>query len=70
MAQEFAVGDRVAWNEEHNELRGRIIRVVTGDVEYGVRSERHATPDEPQYEVQHEDKDERSMHRQSLLHRI
>jgi hypothetical protein len=51
-------------------MHGRIVRVVTGTIDYGVRSRRHGSDDEPEYEIQHDDKDERSMHRQSLLHKI
>ncbi len=70
MAQQFKVGDHVAWNEQHHEKHGRIVRVITGTIDYGVRSRRHGSDEEPEYEIQHDDKDERSMHHQSLLHKI
>jgi hypothetical protein len=70
MAQQFKVGDHVAWNEEHNELRGRVVRVITGTVEFGVRSRRHGTADEPEYEIQRDDRDDRAVHPQKLLRKI
>jgi hypothetical protein len=70
MAQQFKVGDHVAWNDEHNELHGRVVRVITGTEDFGVRSRRHGTPDEPEYEIQRDDRNDRAVHPQSLLRRI
>ena len=50
MANRFNVGDHVRWNSEAGHVTGRIIKLHTRDTEYKGHS-RHASEDEPQYEI-------------------
>ena len=69
MKQQFNVGDHVSWNSEAGRVSGRIIRIVTSDTEYkGYRH--HATPDEPQYEIQSDKTDHVAIHKGSALTKI
>jgi len=69
MKEQFNIGDHVSWNSEAGRVSGRIIRIVTSDIEYkGYR--RHATPDEPQYEIQSDKTDHVAMHKGSALTKI
>ncbi|GAB3343134.1 DUF2945 domain-containing protein [Chromohalobacter beijerinckii] len=69
MAKRFKVGDRVRWNSEAGHVSGRVIRVHTRDTEYkGHR--RHASEDEPQYEIKSDKTDHIAMHKDSALCKI
>jgi len=50
MAKRFKVGDHVICNSEAGRVTGKIIRVHTQDTEYNGHK-RHASEDEPQYEI-------------------
>lgn len=65
----FRVGDHVSWNSEAGRVRGRIIEVVTGPIEFkGYRV--HATPEEPQYKIKSDTTDHISMHKGAALRRL
>jgi hypothetical protein len=66
MTQRLKVGDHVTWNSEAGRVTGRIIRVHTRDTEYkGYR--RHATREEPQYEIKSDKTEHIAMHKGSAL---
>lgn len=66
MTRRFKVGDHVTWNSEAGRVSGRIIRLHTSDTEYkGYR--RHATPEEPQYEIKSDKTEHIAMHKGSAL---
>ena len=66
MARRFKVGDHVTWNSEAGRVTGRIIRVHTKDTEYkGYR--RHATREEPQYEIRSDKTEHIAMHKGRAL---
>lgn len=66
MTRRFKVGDHVTWNSEAGRVSGRIIRLHTRDTEYkGHR--RHATREEPQYEIKSDKTEHIAMHKGSAL---
>ena len=69
LANRFKVGDRVRWNSEAGHVTGRIIKLRTRETEYKGHS-RHASEDEPQYEIRSDKTDHIAMHKGSALHRI
>lgn len=69
MPQRFKVGDRVRWNSEAGQVSGRIIRVHTRDTEYKGHP-RHASADEPQYEIKSDKTDHIAMHKDSALQKF
>ena len=66
MRRRFNVGDHVTWNSEAGHVSGTIIRVHTRDVDYKGYTH-HASPDEPQYEIQSDTTDHIAMHMGSAL---
>ncbi len=66
MAKRFKVGDHVSWNSEAGRVSGKIIRVHTHDTEYKGHK-RHASEDEPQYEIKSDKTDHIAMHKDSAL---
>ncbi|HAW22318.1 MAG: hypothetical protein CMK99_13190 [Pseudomonas sp.] len=66
--EQFAVGDHVRWNSEAGHVTGRIVKVHTSDTEYKGHK-RHASPDEPQYEIASDKTDHVAMHKGSALSR-
>jgi hypothetical protein len=69
MARRFNVGDHVRWNSEAGHVSGRITRVHTRDTEYKGHK-RHASEDEPQYEIKSDKTDHIAMHKDSALSKI
>ena len=65
----FKVGDHVTWNSEAGCVSGRIIKVHTRDVDYKGHT-RHASPDEPQYEIKSDKTDHVAMHKGAALKRL
>lgn len=68
MAQ-FKVGDHVRWNSEAGHVSGRIIKVHTSDFDWHGYT-RHATPDDPQYEIKSDKTDHVAAHKGSALTKI
>lgn len=65
----FKVGDHVSWNSEAGHVSGRIIRVITSEVEFkGYKV--HASKDEPQYEIKSDKTDHIAMHKGSALTKV
>jgi hypothetical protein len=64
----FKVGDHVSWNSEAGRVRGRITKVHTRSVTYKGYT-RHASRDEPQYEIRSDRTDHAAMHKGTALTR-
>lgn len=66
MAATFKVGDHVTWNSEAGMVSGTITRVHVRDTEYKGYTH-HATPDDPQYEIQSDKTAHVAMHKGAAL---
>ncbi len=60
------VGDHVRWNSEAGFVSGRVIKIHIRDTEYKGH-QRHASKDEPQYEIKSDKTDHIAMHKGSAL---
>ena len=69
MPKKFKVGDHVIWNSEAGYVRGRIIKVHTRDVDYKGHT-RHASNNDPQYEIKSDKTDHIAMHNGSALTKV
>jgi Hypervirulence associated proteins TUDOR domain len=69
MSKKFKVGDHVIWNSEAGYVRGRIIKVHTRDVDYKGHT-RHASNNDPQYEIKSDKTDHIAMHKGSALKKV
>jgi hypothetical protein len=69
MVTKFTVGDHVSWNSEAGRVSGTIIKVHTKDTDYKGYT-RHASADEPQYEIKSDKTEHIAMHRGAALHKI
>jgi hypothetical protein len=69
MSRRFEVGDHVRWNSEAGYVSGRIIKIHTRDTNYKGYP-RHASEDQPQYEIKSDKTDHIAMHKGSALHKI
>jgi hypothetical protein len=69
MKRQFKVGDHVRWNSEAGWVSGRIIRVHTEDTDYKGHT-RHASCDEPQYEIKSDKTEHIAMHKGTALHKV
>ncbi|HJR74013.1 MAG TPA: DUF2945 domain-containing protein [Luteimonas sp.] len=65
----YRIGDHVSWNSEAGRVRGRIIRVHTRDFDYKGHA-RHATPEDPQYEIKSDKTDHVAAHKGSALRKL
>lgn len=66
MPKKFKVGDHVIWNSEAGDVRGRTIKVHTRDVDdKGPR--RHASDNDPPYEIKSDETGHIAMHKGSAL---
>ena len=65
----FKVGDHVGWNSEAGHVSGRIIKIHTADFDYkGHRH--HASPENPQYEIQSDKTDHVAAHYGGALSKL
>jgi hypothetical protein len=62
-------GDHVSWNSEAGRVRGKIVRVVTSEVQFKGYTV-HASEDEPQYEIKSDNTDHIAMHKGSALRKL
>lgn len=69
MAHAFEVGDHVRWNSEAGLVTGSIVRVHTRDFLYKGHL-RHASEDDPQYEIKSDRTDHIAAHKGSALERL
>ena len=65
----FERGDHVSWNSEAGRVSGRITRVVTSEIQFKGHTV-HASPEEPQYEIQSDKTDHVAMHKGSALTKL
>lgn len=66
MAQRFGVGDSVTWNSEAGRVSGTVTAVHTENFPFKGRT-RHATAEEPQYEIASDKTDHIAAHKDSAL---
>lgn len=65
----FSIGDHVSWNSEAGRVSGRIIRIHYADFDYkGHR--RHASKEDPQYEIRSDRTDHVAAHKGGALTKI
>lgn len=69
MAHAFKKGDHVRWNSDVGHVVGVVTKVVTHDVEFMGRH-RHASKDEPQYEVKSDKTGHLAMHKEDALEKV
>ena len=69
MSKHFKVGDHVTWNSEAGHVSGRIIKVHVRDTDYKGHT-RHASQDEPQYEIKSDKTDHVALHKGRALRRL
>jgi hypothetical protein len=69
MPTQFKVGDHVTWNSEAGRVSGKIVKVHRQDVDYKGHT-RHATDDDPQYEIKSDMTDHVAMHKGSALRKV
>jgi len=69
MREKFKVGDHVRWDSEAGWVSGRIIRIHTRDTQYKGHP-RHASEEEPQYEIKSDKTEHIAMHKGSALRKI
>lgn len=66
MKQRFKVGDHVTWNSEAGRVSGTIIKVHRKNVGYEGYTH-HATPNDPQYEIESNKSDHVTLHKSTAL---
>jgi len=66
MGRAFKRGDHVSWNSEAGRVKGRILRVHTKNVNYKGYI-RHASKDDPQYEIKSDKTEHVAMHKGRAL---
>ncbi|MDO5697916.1 MAG: DUF2945 domain-containing protein [Dermatophilus congolensis] len=69
MAERFRVGDHVSWNSEAGKVSGKITKVHTADFTYKGHT-RHASKDDPQYEIASDKTDHVAAHKGSALSKV
>jgi hypothetical protein len=69
MTERFKVGDHVTWNSEAGHVSGKVIKVHTRAANYKGHT-RHATEDDPQYEIKSDRTDHVAMHKGAALKRM
>ena len=65
-ARAFKIGDHVGWNSEAGRVAGTIIAVHRRDVNWKGYSH-HATPADPQYEIQSDQTGHIALHKSAAL---
>ncbi|HMN70564.1 MAG TPA: DUF2945 domain-containing protein [Rhodoblastus sp.] len=65
----FKIGDHVGWNSEAGHVSGTIIAVHTADFQFKGYT-RHATTEDPQYEIKSDKTDHIAAHKGSALKRV
>ena len=69
MPAKFRVGSHVCWNSEAGRLSGKIVKVHRKNVTYKGYV-RHASKEDPQYEIKSDKTDHVAMHKGSPLRRV
>ena len=66
MKRTFKIGDHVTWNSEAGRVSGRIVGVHVTDFAWKGYT-RHASADDPQYEIKSDKTDHVALHKGSAL---
>jgi hypothetical protein len=66
MIKRFKVGDHVTWNSEAGHVSGKIVKVHTKNFDNKGYT-RHASEDDPQYEIKSSKTDHVAMHKGRAL---
>ncbi len=66
MNKRFEVGDHVSWNSEAGRVSGRIVKVITRNIQFKGYTV-HASESEPQYEIASDKTDHIAMHKGTAL---
>jgi hypothetical protein len=69
MTAKFKVSDHVRWNSEAGHVSGMIIKVHKKNTDYKGYT-RHASADDPQFEIKSDKTDHVAMHKGTALHKI
>ncbi|MCL1635894.1 DUF2945 domain-containing protein [Luteimonas sp. SX5] len=65
----YQVGDHVSWNSEAGRVRGRIVKIHTRDFDYKGHT-RHASAEDPQYEIKSDKTDHIAAHKGAALRKL
>ena len=68
MSKRFEIGDHVSWNSEAGRVSGTITAVHVRDFHYKGHV-RHASEDDPQYEIKSDKTDHVAAHKDAALRR-
>lgn len=68
MGKRFKIGDHVTWNSEAGRVSGTIKAIHTRDFDYKGHT-RHASKDDPQYEIKSDKTDHIAAHKGGVLTR-
>jgi hypothetical protein len=68
MAERFEIGEHVNWNSEAGRVSGTITTIHTSDFIYKGHT-RHASEDDPQYEIKSDKTDHIAAHKGGALRR-
>ncbi|QEA13797.1 DUF2945 domain-containing protein [Comamonas flocculans] len=66
MGKEYQTGDHVSWNSEAGRVRGTIGKVHKSDFQWKGH-QRHASSEEPQYEIKSDKTEHVAVHKGSAL---
>ena len=66
MAKDYKVGDHVSWNSEAGRVSGTITKVHKQEFQWKGHT-RHASADEPQYEIKSDKTDHVAVHKGGAL---
>ena len=69
LKKRLKVGDHVTWNSEVGHVCGRIIKVLTKDVDYKGYTH-HASKDDPAYEIKSDKTDHVALHKGAALRHL
>jgi hypothetical protein len=69
MAERFKVGDKVSWNSEAGRVSGTITRIHRENYAFKGYT-RHASREDPQYEIKSSKTDHVAMHKGSALTKL
>ena len=69
MPHKFKIGDHVTWNSEAGHVSGKIVKIHVKDFDYKGYTH-HATPEDPQYEIQSSKTDHIAVHKGAALSKV
>lgn len=69
MSSKFKVGDHVSWNSEAGRVSGTITKVHIKDFQYKGH-QRHASPGDPQYEIESDKTSHVAAHKEEALRKL